>query len=61
MPEGTATAESTMVEHDFCDTLAKDAPFEPENVQLVARLASSGAGAGVMAAAWGSATGEARE
>lgn len=37
-PEGTATLDNTMVEHDFWETLAKDAPLEPENVQLVARF-----------------------
>lgn len=42
-----------MVEQDFCETLAEDAPLEPEKVQLVALL-SSKFGAGVMA---GSATG----
>lgn len=42
-PEGTATFESTMVAHDFCDLLAEDAPFEPEKVQVVARSSSLGA------------------
>jgi hypothetical protein len=60
VPDGTAIAESTIVEHDFWDLLAEDAPLEPEKVQLVALLTISGAGAGVTAgAAWGSATGEA--
>jgi Fe-S cluster assembly iron-binding protein IscA len=42
-PEGTATFESTMVAHDFCDLLADDAPLEPEKVQVVARSSSLGA------------------
>lgn len=42
-----------IVEQDFCEALAEDAPLEPEKVQLVALL-SSKFGAGVMA---GSATG----
>lgn len=52
-PEGTATFDKMIVEQDFCETLAEDAPLEPEKVQLVALL-SSKFGAGVMA---GSATG----
>ena len=32
-----------MVEQDFCDTLAEDAPEEPENVQVVARFSRLGA------------------
>ena len=56
MPEGTATAERTMVEQDFWDLLAEDAPFAPEKVQLVALLTSPASGAGVIA---GSAIGEA--
>jgi hypothetical protein len=56
VPEGTATAERTMVEHDFWDLLAEAAPFDPEKVQLVALLTSPGSGAGVIA---GPAIGEA--
>lgn len=49
-----------MVEHDFCETLAKDAPLDPEKVQLVALFPSGSAGGGVTAgAATGSAMGEA--
>lgn len=54
VPDGTATFDRMIVEHDFWDALALDAPFEPLKVQLVARL--SRLGASVMA---GSATGEA--
>ena len=42
-----------IVEQDFCEALAEDAPLEPEKVQLVALL-SSKLGAGVIT---GSATG----
>ncbi len=56
-PDGTATLDKTMVEHDFCDLLARDAPLAPKNVQLVARLTRPGSGAGVIS---GPATGEAR-
>lgn len=52
VPEGTARAERMMVEHEVFDLLAEDAPPDPENVQVVARLARSGA-------AVGSGTGEA--
>lgn len=58
VPEGTATAESTMVEHDFCDLLANDAPLLPEKVQLVALFTRAASGAGVITGA-GSATGDA--
>lgn len=47
-----------MVEHDFCDLLAEEAPLAPEKVQLVARFTRAGSGGAVMAGA-GSATGEA--
>lgn len=47
VPDGTATLDRTMVEHDFCDLLAEDAPLLPEKVQLVALLTSAGSGAGV--------------
>jgi hypothetical protein len=43
VPEGTATADSTMVEHAVLDLLADEAPLDPENVQLVARSANFGA------------------
>lgn len=42
VPEGTATFDRIMVEHELCDLLAEDAPLEPEKVQLVARLARLG-------------------
>jgi len=59
-PDGTATLLRTMVAHAFCDTLASDAPFDPEKVQLVALLATSAIGGGVIAgSALGSATGDA--
>lgn len=45
--------DSTMVEHSFWEKLADAAPFDPENVQLVALL-STKFGAGVIT---GSATG----
>jgi hypothetical protein len=41
-PEGTATSDKIMVEQSFCDTLADDAPSDPENVQLVALFSSDG-------------------
>ena len=54
--EGTATLDRTTVTQSFWDTLAREAPFEPENVQLEARfLRLSAAGAGVTI---GSAIGE---
>ena len=59
MPEGTATLFKTIVAQAVCDLLADAAPAEPENVQLVARLATAGAwGAGVIAGA-GAATADA--
>jgi hypothetical protein len=59
VPDGTATLERIMVEHDACDLLADDAPLEPEKVQVVALFAiAAGSGGGVMAGA-GWATGEA--
>ena len=60
VPDGTATLDRIMVEHDACDLLADDAPFEPEKVQVVALFAraAAGSGGGVMAGA-GWATGEA--
>lgn len=44
-----------IVEHDFCDTLAEDAPSDPENVQLVALFARLGGA--VMAGSAESSTG----
>lgn len=58
VPDGTASADSTIVEHDFWLTLASEAPDAPEKVQLVALLTFSALGPGVMAGA-GSATGDA--
>ena len=43
MPEGTATEERTMVEHEVLDLLAREAPLEPEKVHVVARLSRGGA------------------
>lgn len=40
-----------IVEHEVLDTLAEEAPPEPENVQVVARLSRSGAAVGTGAAA----------
>lgn len=40
-----------IVEQEVLDLLADDAPPEPENVQVVARLAKSGAGVGAGAGA----------
>lgn len=40
VPDGTATFDNTMVEHEVLDLLAEAAPFEPENVQEVARFSS---------------------
>jgi hypothetical protein len=53
-----------MVEHDFWDLLADDAPLEPEKVQLVALFTRAISGGAVMAgaaSATGLATGEANE
>jgi hypothetical protein len=46
VPEGTARAERMMVEQLVFDLLAADAPLDPVNVQVVARLARSGAAVG---------------
>lgn len=48
-PEGTVSADKTMVAQSFWDTLASEYPSDPEKVQLVARLplASAKSGAGV--------------
>jgi hypothetical protein len=51
VPDGTAKAERMMVEQDVLDLLADDAPAEPEKVQVVARLAKSGAAVGAGAGA----------
>ena len=52
MPDGTATADMTMVEQDVFDLLARDAPLEPEKVHEVARFSTSSAkGAGVICGA----------
>lgn len=48
VPDGTATLDKTIVEHDFCDLLAREAPLLPENVQLVALLTRAGSGAAVI-------------
>lgn len=58
MPEGTTRADRTMVAHEAWLTLAREAPDEPEKVQL-SLLTLAAVGGGVMAGA-GSATGEAR-
>lgn len=36
VPDGTATADSTMVEQAVFDLLAEEAPLDPEKVQVVA-------------------------
>jgi hypothetical protein len=62
VPDGTATLDRIMVEHDACDLLADDAPLEPEKVQVVALFARAGSGGAVttgLATATGWATGEA--
>lgn len=43
VPDGTATAESTIVAQAVFDLLADDAPLDPEKVQLVARCSNFGA------------------
>lgn len=49
-PEGTVSADKTMVAQSAWDTLASEYPLDPEKVQLVARLPlaldKSGAGVG---------------
>lgn len=60
VPDGTATADKTIVEHDFCDLLAREAPLLPEKVQLVALLTRAGSGASVIRGPRSS-TGEAGE
>lgn len=49
-PDGTATDDKTMVEQDVLDLLARDAPLEPEKVQVVALLSRLGAAVGAGAA-----------
>ena len=46
VPDGTATAEIMIVEQEVLDLLAEEAPPDPENVQVVARLLISGAAVG---------------
>lgn len=58
MPDGTTSEDSTRVAQDFWLALAREAPDEPEKVQLVALLTFSALGAGVMAGPC-SATGDA--
>lgn len=58
MPEGTTRSDRTRVAHEAWLTLAREAPDEPEKVQL-SLLTFAAVGGGVMAGA-GSATGEAR-
>jgi hypothetical protein len=41
VPEGTASADRMMVEHDVLDLLASEAPEEPEKVQVVALFSRS--------------------
>lgn len=59
VPEGTARADRTMVAHDPWLTLAREAPDEPEKVQLFLLATFAADGGGVMTGT-GSATGEAR-
>jgi hypothetical protein len=40
VPDGTATLDRTMVEHEVLDLLAEAAPLEPENVHEAARFSS---------------------
>lgn len=51
VPDGTAKAERMMVEQEVLDLLADEAPADPEKVQVVARLARSGAAVGAGAGA----------
>jgi hypothetical protein len=52
-PEGTATDDMMIVEHEILDLLADDAPPDPEKVHVVALFSRFGAavGAGVAAGA----------
>ncbi len=45
-PDGTASADSTIVEHEVFDLLADKYPPDPEKVQVVALLSRSGAAVG---------------
>jgi hypothetical protein len=45
-PDGTASAERIMVEHEVFDLLADEYPPDPEKVQVVALLSRSGAAVG---------------
>jgi hypothetical protein len=56
LPEGTATLESTIVAHDVLLMEAKDAPEEPENMQVLARFSTFAANVGAGAARASSAT-----
>ena len=49
VPEGTASADRTMVEQEVLDLLASEAPEEPEKVHIVALLERSRAKAGAAA------------
>lgn len=40
VPDGTATFDKMMVEHEVLDLLAEAAPLEPENVHEAARFSS---------------------
>lgn len=51
VPDGTAKADKMIVEQEVFDLLAEEAPPEPEKVQVVARLARSGAAVGAGAGA----------
>ena len=59
MPDGTARAERIIVEQEVLEMLAEEAPPDPEKVQVVARLASSGAAVGFGAGAGTATTTEA--
>jgi hypothetical protein len=48
-PDGTAGADSTIVEHDAFDLLADEYPPDPEKVQVVALLSRFGAAVGASA------------
>jgi hypothetical protein len=45
-PDGTASAERIMVEHEVFDLLADEYPPDPEKVQVVALFSRSGAAVG---------------
>jgi hypothetical protein len=50
-PDGTASAERMMVEHEVFDLLADEAPPDPEKVHVVALFSRSGAAVGAGAGA----------